>query len=207
MHYLFQKSLKIGKRIRTDLPLGRGLPDIEHAIMNAGFHIFDNPEKARLLIVGVSDINRRILSFFDAKDFENITICNRSSASARAIAAKHKLLILDWEQLSQWPAYDWIIFGTKSSEHLISKKDLAEKSIGHKLLIDLCVPRNVDPNLGRDPRITLMNIDQINRSLNIRRQRMMTLLSHAEDIVHSDTKRQIELFSKKELKRHQIVAV
>ncbi|MFQ5677494.1 MAG: hypothetical protein ACE5G1_16515 [bacterium] len=63
MHYLFQKSLKIGKRIRTDLPLGRGLPDIEHAIMNAGFHIFDNPEKARLLIIGESCpfLTRKIL--------------------------------------------------------------------------------------------------------------------------------------------------
>ncbi|MFQ5677493.1 MAG: hypothetical protein ACE5G1_16510 [bacterium] len=147
------------------------------------------------------------MSFFNTKNFENITICNRSPRRARAIAEKNKLSILDWKKLSQWPTYDWVIFGTKSSEHLISKKDFAGKSIGHKLIIDLCVPRNVDPNLARDPQITLLNIDQINRSLNIRRQRMMSLLSHAENIVHDDTKRQIELFCEKERKRDRIFAV
>ena len=207
IHYLFQKSLKIGKGIRTDLPLGRGLPDIEHAIINAGSHLCDTPEKSKLLIVGVSDINRKILSFFEAKNFQNITICNRSPGPAKALAEKNGLKVLGWNRLQDWVDYDWILFGTKSPDYLISKKDLVGKPMSHKLIIDLCVPRNVDPALGRHPDITLLNIDQINRTLNTRRQRMMKALLEAEGLVHSETKRQIELFREKELRRDRILAV
>ncbi len=78
MHYLFQKSLKIGKTIRSELGLGRGVPNIEHAILNAGFHFFDRPEDANILFVGASDINFKILRFLQSKGCQNLTICNRT---------------------------------------------------------------------------------------------------------------------------------
>lgn len=205
LHYLFQKSLKIGKQIRTELPLGRGVPDLEHAILNAGYQVFGEPEKARVLFVGASDINRKILSFLKKRNFENITICNRSRKPAEGIAEKYQLETLNWSRLSSWTQYDLIIFGTKSPDHVISKRDLCSNSIDHKLIIDLCVPRNVDPKLGRNPKIALLNIDQINRTLRNRKERLHGFSSKAEDIVHESTKKHIELFTEREKKRSRFL--
>ncbi|NGX42566.1 MAG: Glutamyl-tRNA reductase [Chlamydiae bacterium] len=206
VHFVFQKALKIGKKIRTELPLGRGVPDLEHAVLNAGFHIFVEPEKTKVLFVGSSEINRKVLSFMKGKNFHDLTICNRSHEPARAVSEKYRIPILEWSNISQWVDFDWIIFGTKSPKHLISKEDFAGRSIDHKLIIDLSVPRNVKPSLSKDANITLLNIDQINQTLKIRRKRMTHLLSHAEDIVHNATQRQIDLFNEREIKRRQILA-
>lgn len=205
LHFLFQKSLKIGKQIRTELPLGRGIPNLEHAILNASYHVFSEPEKAKILFVGASDINCKILSFLKKRDFEDITLCNRSMMPAIEAANKHNLNLLHWSKLSIWHHFDMIVFGTKSPEHIISKDDLSSKTIDRKLIIDLCVPRNVDPKLGRHPEISLLNIDQINRSLKSRKEQLHDLLSEAENIVHNSTKKQIELFSQRENKRNRFL--
>ena len=51
--------------------------------------------------------------------------------------------------------------------------------------MDLCVPRNIDPKIGQDSRITLLNIDQINRLLKIRYRRMTHLLEQVASPISS----------------------
>lgn len=201
LHYLFQKSLKIGKQVRSDLPLKPGLPDLEHAILNVGSSLFQDPKQAKILCVGSSEINLKVISFLKIKDFKSITLCNRTSESARLIASKHQLEVLEWAQIHRWDEYDWIIFGTKSPEYLLKKVDLENKKMGQKLVIDLSVPRNVDPAISRHPQIQLLNIDQINRLLKVRRHHMEQTLIQAEQIVLEAAKQQIELFHLKEQNR------
>jgi glutamyl-tRNA reductase len=183
MHFLFQKSLGIAKKLRSELQLGRGMPNLEHAILQTGKHMFQNFEKTRLLFVGASDINQKIFAFLKNKGFQNMTLCNRSDGQACELADEYSMEHLPWSQLNQWVNYDWVIFGTKSPDYLITQQQLSHISIGQKLIMDLCVPRNVDPKLGQDSRITLLNIDQINRLLKIRYRRMIHLLAQAEERV------------------------
>lgn len=198
LHYLFQKSLKIGKKVRSDLFQGRVMPELEHALFNTGMHMFKRPQEANILFIGASDINLKILSFLKSKQIQNITICNRTLERAQEVSEKHKIALLNWKNFDEWHRYNWIIFGTKSNECLISKKDLPCASKGQKLIIDLCVPRNVDPRLGCDGRVTLLNIDQINRILKVRKQKMAHTLSQAEEVVNHATELHIDLFSAKE---------
>lgn len=206
LHYLFQKSLKIGKQVRSELPIKPGLPDLEHAIINAGCALFEKPKHAKILCVGASEINVKIISFLKAKDFKNITLCNRTPEHARKITEDLQLNFLGWHQLSQWHEYDWIVFGTKSPEYLLKKEQVEGKMLGQKLVIDLCVPRNVDPLLSSHPQINLLNIDQINRTLNIRRQGIAETLSQAEHIVIEAARQQTLLFRQRENHRLKILA-
>ena len=207
LHYLFQKALKIGKQVRSDLQLGRGMPDLEHAILQIGSHMFPQINMSKVLFVGVSEINQKILHFFQAKGMKDITLCNRSQHAAKAFASEHQLKTLAWPQLNLWHQYDWIIFGTKSPDYLLTKANLEKTQISQKLVIDLCVPRNVEPSLGKEPGITLLNIDQINRTLKIRKRHMNHAISVAEDMISKATHRQVSLFTEKEKSRQRYLAV
>lgn len=180
LHFLFQKSLGISKKLRSELQLGRGMPNLEHAVLQTGKHLFKNPEDAKILFVGASDINRKILAFLKSKNFQNISLCNRSGDQAGALAELYGVNYLSWAQLSSWTDFDWIIFGTKSPDYLIRREEVSHTQISQKLIMDLCVPRNVEPKLGQDSRITLLNIDQINRLLKIRHRRMNHTIEEAE---------------------------
>jgi len=198
LHFLFQKSLKIGKSVRTSLPLKPGLPDLEHAILNMGTDLFPHPLQAKVLFVGASKINTKILSFLKSKKVQSISICNRSPQSAMEIADVHQVQALPWIAIQKWHEFDWIIFGTKSPEYLITRQMIPSQLLSRKLFIDLSVPRNVEPSLRQHPQITLFNIDQINQTLKVRKKTIASTLLQAEKMVKSTSKRQIDLFHQKE---------
>lgn len=207
LHYLFQKSLKIGKQLRSTLSMRRGVPDLEHAVYSAGTHFFSNQPAPRILFVGASEINRKILHYLKSKEIGAITICNRTQKVANDWAALYGINRIDWKDLSDWHSYDWIIFGTKSAQPLINCGEIPDNLVTHKLLVDLSVPRNVDPSLSRDQRITLLNIDQINRSLRISRRRMIDNLIQVETHLAEATRIQVALYQEKESRRYQFVSV
>lgn len=197
LHYLFQKSLKVGKQVRSEIVLGRGMPDLEHAVFQTGANFFSSLRDPRILFVGASDINCKIVSFLKSKSLNDITMCNRSASRTVAVAEPYELKILPWDHLHQWPQYNWIIFGTKAPHHLIGHTDLNESRLGHKLIMDLSVPRNVEPRIGKEKGVTLLNIDQINRILQGRRQRMTLSLVKAERLVQESACQYIQLFHQK----------
>lgn len=207
LHYLFQKALKIGKNVRSSLSMGRGMPDLEHAVFNAGAHLFEPPQQARVLFVGASDVNCKILSFLKSKNIRDITICNRSLGRAETLAEQNQVSVLEWSGISEWHHYNWIIFGTKAPHFLITRADLPNDCVSRKLIIDLSVPRNVEPKLAQDPRVTLLNIDQINRILKVRKHRMTHALVKAEQMVSAAAYQHIELFHAKQQNRLRVLPV
>lgn len=206
LHYLFQKSLTIGKKIRSNLPLKPGLPDIEHAIFSTGTDLFKNIKDTKVLFIGASEINEKILGYLRNKKMENITLCNRSLENAQNLAEKFQINIMGWEKFPLWHQYEWIIFGTKAPDHLIKSNDILNMHISPKLIIDLSVPRNVEPKVGNHPNITLLNIDQLNRTLKIRKKHMNKSLTKAEELVADSTAQYIRLFNEKEKNRLRLIA-
>lgn len=204
LHYLFQKSLKIGKQVRSSLPVKPGLPELEHSILNAGLAHLINPQCSKILCVGASEINKKVICFLKKKRIHDITLCNRTSNHAEDFAKAHSIGFLNWSSLKEWHQYDWIIFGTKSPDYLITKNSIPNQ-ISLKLIIDLSVPRNVDPQI-QDERIALLNIDQLNQTLRIRSQQVDYSIRLAEEIVAEAAKRQVSLFKQKQLNSIRLLA-
>jgi len=153
LHFLFQKCLKIGKNIRTKAQFEHLAPSMEEAVINQITDMFGAFTNKKILFVGLSEINLKILSHLKKRGLSHITLCNRTPH-------KTTMHVLPWENLSLWHAYDIIIFGTKCPHYLIRKNQIPPLH-SQKLLIDLSVPRNVEPCLSAHPFIRLINVDQI----------------------------------------------
>jgi glutamyl-tRNA reductase len=120
------------------------------------------------------------------------------------MASVHNIAFLDWQGIADWHHFDWIICGTKFPDYLITKQQIP-KHISPKLIIDLSVPRNVDPSI-QDSGIRLLNIDQLmDGTLKVRFQQMHNSLCHAEEVVAEAAKYQIHLFNQKQLARESYV--
>lgn len=210
LHFLFQKSLQVGKKVRSQFPLQRGIPDLEHAILNAAIQAAGSEtqelKKNAILFIGASDINLKILQFLKLKGFENITLCNRTQKVAEEYGQLHGVKIISWSQFDRWIDYDWIITGTKAQEPLIHAGNLPKEIMGKKILFDLSVPRNIDPNVLSSSHITLHNIDQLNALLKNRREKMNGLLQAAEQLVAKSSETCQFLFREKERSRQLMLS-
>lgn len=198
LHYLFQKALGISKKVRTSLPLSPGLPDIEHAVFSMGHHLFQKSKEINVLFIGASDINDKVLGYFVQKGMINISLCNRSEDRGHSLAEKHGIKISEWDVVDEWTKYDWVILGTKAPHYLISRANTPHTLPNKKLIIDLSVPRNAEPELASHPHVTLFNIDQLNRHLQIRNKKMAQSLNKSEEMIQTLVARQVALFQEKE---------
>ncbi len=205
LHFLFQKSLKIGKDMRSQEGLTHGLPTLEEAVLRAGENILGDLTENKILFVGLSEINHKIFMRFKQKGFRNITLCNRSYEKAEKMAAKESVQLLDWEHMNRWSQFDLIIFGTKSPDFLVSEEPKIDQ---RKLVIDLSVPRNVDPKVGRHCAMTLLNIDQLNRVIDRKRRIKAAERGRLEThLIGAAVERQVSIFKLKELQRMHAFAI
>lgn len=160
LHFSFQKSLKIGKQMRSQIDLQPDAPNLVDTILFFIQSLHAEIKKPKVLFVGASQINLKIISSMKRKQFETY-LCSRSQIRAEEKAKPLQIKTLPWEDLANWKDYDALIFASNYPKYLIKDKKVLLKS--KKVICDLSVPRNVHPALSENENIQLYNIDQINK--------------------------------------------
>lgn len=199
LHFIFQKALKVGKNVRTTFLTDRDSFDLEHAICQIAQEGKDECEK-KVLFVGASEINKKVIIHFSQKPGWKTFLCNRSEVNTLSFAKQHLIIARGWEEIDRWTDYDLVVFGTKSPGFLLkaSDQDPAAKKV---ILIDLSVPRNVDPALGRITGVKLYNIQQIQKIVQQRQKKMGRAIALAERMVRDAVEAQFNLFLEREVNR------
>ncbi len=156
LHFLFQKSLKIAKAIRTLTPQLRPRMNLEQLIYSLWRDFFRGQDNRPILLVGNSQINRHILTYFKQKRVDDLTLCTRSTQAFSEEGVK----VGDWTLLKDWPQYRFIICASNAVEPIITPLQMrpAEEKT---LILDLAIPRNVCPSLKHHPLVHLLDIDDL----------------------------------------------
>lgn len=199
LHFLFQKCLKIGKNIRRLLSITNE-QTLEKAVLLAAEGFLGDLSTKRLLFVGISQINQKIYHTFKEKGLKDLTFCNRTEEKATQFALKENVKILKWEELHKWTTFDLALFATKSPDFVISKRSLL-LSRKRRLIMDLSVPRNVDPAIGRHPLITLLNMDEIVGIQSRSRSEFPARLG--SQFISMQVAKQVSLFQERSLKAEE----
>lgn len=195
LHFLFQKCLKIGKAVRTAMPIKSGQESLEKILFQLSVLFVKEIKDVAILFIGNSEINRKILSFFKVKGISRITLCTRSPQKAIDLGIK----IIDWSELSCWQEHEIVICGTNQEEYLISNSNVLQKGKS-KLIFDLSVPRNIDPQLSRHPQIHLFNIEELSSMVDKRRRLPFSEIQKIDLNIREEVKRQIKIFYQKQQK-------
>jgi glutamyl-tRNA reductase len=152
IHYIFQKALKIAKEVRTQFALEKGSITLYKALWQIATKILGDLKRQRILLIGYSEINRGIASFFLRKGIDHFFLCTRHPEEVNLEGGT----LCGREILNSWSDYDLIICASQSKKYLIEGEGRGG------VVFDLSVPRNVDPSLKG---VKLMNIEQIHELL------------------------------------------
>ncbi len=183
LHFIFQKSLKIGKSLRQTIGDAPGLPNLEHSVYKLLKNSYTAIESLKVLFIGASEVNERVLRFLTNRQFKNLSICNRSYDNMRALAEKQKVNMLPWTEVGHWNNYDCVFVGTRYQGHLITAAEERGKSLSPTLIMDFSLPRNIDPALGDFSGQQLYNIDEVQQGVaNMRRLRDEELYKAEEQL-------------------------
>lgn len=200
LHFMFQKCLKIGKWIRTMMPLGSG--NLEGVLLQLTRLVLKGVTNPSLLVIGNSEINRKMIAYFQARHLGEITLCTRAPSLAWALNVK----AVDLTALEDREDYDVVICGTNRSEYLLSAETFSPRQ-KRQVIFDLSVPRNVDPAVGSHPDVHLFNIEELSQMVDAKQRISQREVDRAEIKIREEVEKQIVIFSSKQERKWECASI
>jgi glutamyl-tRNA reductase len=171
---LFQHALQTGKRVRTETGIARGTTSFAHAAVTvARGEDGEGLRDKRVVVVGAGEmglgVSRALCDIPAASTPRSIVVVSRSVARAedlvREAACGSKLRAGALEGVhAELAEADVVLSAVAAESHVLSAAHFSGV-VGPMLVVDLGVPRNVDPVVGTLPSVTLLDMDTLSASV------------------------------------------
>ena len=163
---LFQEAIRVGKRARAETEIGRAHASVGSAAVHQLQLLYPDLCDRRVLVVGAGTMARIVARYLHDLGVVQLAVINRTFHRARALAEEVGGTAHPWEALVERLAWaDVIVVSTGAPSYLIHPAEVAQALArrAHRSLtiVDIGVPRNVHPDVGRMAGVTLMDIDAL----------------------------------------------
>ena len=200
---LFPEALKVGKKVRTSTSISEGCITPGQAALRLAMEALGELTGKRALLIGSGVVAGLTAKALIEQDLRNFTVMNRTTESAEAMLEEIKLegdeleaeiVPLDSGLVDALASADLVISSTSSLEPIITAENIG--SVQHRrdsaplVIIDLAVPRDIEPASGEIGGVHLFNIDDLNRVIQGNLSSRHDQFAKAEEIV----RKQIEVF-------------
>ena len=164
---LFNYGMQAQKKVRTNTFLTDGAVSVSFAGVELARRIFSDLSEKQVLMIGAGETAELAAAHFLDKGVASIHIANRTKKKADELAAKFKGRSYSLEELeSILEKVDIVISATSSTEYVISLDLMKKISKGRHyrpvFLIDLAIPRDIDPDIVKYDGVFLYNLDDLN---------------------------------------------
>ena len=199
LHRLFETGLRTGKRVMTETSLATGRRSVGAEAASLAHRRFGNLEHTRVVIIGCGKTGQSVARQVVKLGARDVVCINRTPERAKALAAEIGGRWAPWEALHVEAAMaDVAIAATAASEPPVMYHQLqqARENCGAStfplLLIDLAMPRNIDPSLSGAPGVTLADLDALHIPVIAAEETRRASAPAAEQIVEAELQSFVE---------------
>lgn len=162
---LFNHALRVGKRARTDTAIGRNALSVSNAAVQLARGVFPEFSGRRVLVLGLGDAGKLAARALASAGATNILVVNRTYQRAVDTAAELGGIPVPFDRLADaLESADIVVASTGSPGYILTPEmpALAGRDTARPLfIIDIAVPRDVDPAVGQLPALHLHDIDDL----------------------------------------------
>ncbi|MDO7854068.1 glutamyl-tRNA reductase [Hymenobacter convexus] len=190
LHRLLHTVLRANKRVQLETSFRDGAASTSYATLELVQELTVSIDRPRVLIVGLGEIGADICRHFaKSKAFAEVTICNRTTATAAALAAECGLRQLAFSQLSQGlQDADVIISSLNTATPFFTRQVVAGLVIQQpKFFIDLSVPRSIAADMEEVPGVLVYNLDAIQSKASAALARRVAAIPQVRAIIAEST--------------------
>jgi len=190
----FHWAFGVGKRVRTETSLGEGAVSISFAAVSLARKIFGHLDGRRVLVVGAGEIGDLTAQHLRSNGVAEMVITSRTPAHAEALAAEVGGRTVPWSDMRHAMARaDIVVTATGSQRPIIFREDV-EAVRGRRraeplFIIDVAVPRDVDPAVTEIEQVFLYNVDDLRGVIEENLARRSAEIAQAEAIVDEELAR------------------
>jgi glutamyl-tRNA reductase len=194
LNLLFRHAIETGKRARTETGIARGTTSVSHAAVEMAADRLGSLAGRGVLILGAGDMAEGMVSALLRAGVEGVFVANRTWRKARDLADRVGGQAVRLSDLpSALAEVDLLLTSTGATVPVVERDNFApiqEQRNGRPLLIvDIAVPRDVDPSVRTLPGVTLLDMDDLRQWAQIGIERRAKELAAVEEIVHDEIDR------------------
>lgn len=190
MNKLFQQSFRIGKLVRTGTQIQQGSTSVGSVAVDLAEKIFGQLQGRQVMVIGAGEMSRQTAQSLMSRGASSIIVSNRSYDKAEELARELKgraVRFDDWEGVLS--KVDIVISST-SAPHAIIHPAMIESVLPRRggrslLLIDIAVPRDIDPAVNEIDNVYLYDIDSLEKVAADARREREKQIAECENLIEN----------------------
>jgi glutamyl-tRNA reductase len=198
------RAFGVAKRVRSETEIGQNAVSISYAAVELARQIFGSLRGKKVIIIGAGKMSELAARHLERNGVSEIAVTNRSPERAQAMAELFRGRIVDYENfVSVLPEMDVVIAST-GAPHYILTRDAMKKVIGARrnrpmFLIDIAVPRNIEPTINELDNVFLYDIDDLRTAVEQNRKGREHEAQAAERIISDEVERTLTRLRAREM--------
>lgn len=194
-HAAFQAARRVAKRVQRETTIHRkrvSVPSV--AVGEVASEFFETLSGKTVVLMGAGEMGRETLRYLVDAGADDVRIVNRSRERAEAIAAEFGGLAMDWEDLDVALVDADVVVGTTSATTPVITRERFARVQQQRhdrvlLILDLAVPRDVEPEIGALDDVYLYSVDDLQAACERNRQERQRQWPRAKKIIEEETQR------------------
>jgi glutamyl-tRNA reductase len=185
---LFQSALMVGGRVRSETAIGRGAASTSSAAVQLASKIFGSLNGRHAMVLGAGEMAELALECLVSDGVRTAIVANRTHERAAALAERYHAQALHYDDC--WPRLadvDLLICSTAAPHAIVGVEQIAgslkERGDRPLCILDIAVPRDVDPAVGALSNVFLYDLDDLRTVATANIERRRDELPAAEEVI------------------------
>ncbi|MFW6199885.1 MAG: glutamyl-tRNA reductase [Gemmatimonadota bacterium] len=185
---LFERALGVGGRVRAETRLGEGSASVASVAVDLAGKVFGSLRNRRVLVLGAGSTAELVVEALAREGVEGVVVANRTYDRARELARRLHGDAVRFEQMAQALRTTDIVVASTAAPHPLVTADTVRAAFPDGptrslLVIDIAIPRDVDPAVGDEPNVFLYNVDDLRQIVDEALERRREALPRAERLI------------------------
>jgi len=191
LNRLFHASFTVGKRVRSQTGLGEGAVSVSYAAVSLARKIFGDLSGLNVLILGAGEMAKLTAIHLQAQNVRKVVVASRTLLSAELLASRIGGEAIEWSAVDAGLAGSAIVITATGATTPVLTRDRIRAAMRRRgdhplFVIDIALPRDVEPGAGELDQVFLYNIDDLRAIVHENLARRAAELERAEAIVSQE---------------------
>jgi glutamyl-tRNA reductase len=194
----FQRAFHVAKHVRTHTSIQRGSVSVASAAVELAGKIFSSLPEREVLVIGAGETSEKTARALLSRGARSIIVANRSHERAVALATELGGRAVPFDNwAAEFEKIDIVISSTSAPHHILDRAKLEPLMKARKqrplLLIDIAVPRDIDPAVNFLENVYLYNIDDLQSIADDHLKQRQDEIARCEAIIAEKVKTLLDL--------------
>jgi len=196
--------MRVAKRVRTETEIGQAMVGVGSAGVDLSKQIFGDLVNRRAMLIGVGDMGLEVSRALQRAGLDELVIVNRTFENAVKLASDVGGTPVAMERMAEYlPRVD-IVLAATAANSVILRADTVRQALRKRkykplFLMDLAVPRNIDPAIDDLDAAFLFNVDDLSGIVEQGRQAREAASADAEQMIEKEVTLFFKLMSDVEM--------